>query len=239
MSTFDEERFDWVEHLEELRRRLFVILGVILLATGVSYFFSDQIYRLLTLPLAARQEKLYFMQPYEAFLVKLTLALFSGVVLSSPAILLQLWCFVAPGLYEKEKRVVISIVGATLICFLVGVSFALFFVAPFALEFFLGFQTSSLKPLLSVKEYVSFLTSFLLAFGVAFIFPVFLIGLVKLGVLSAQTIAKQRRIAIVLILILAAILTPSTDVISQVLLAIPLVFLFEISVFIARRLEEQ
>ncbi len=238
MNAFDREKFDWVEHLEELRGRLFVVIGAVLLASLAGYFFSEVVFRLLLLPLHPLQERLYFMSPYEAFIVKLTVSLFSGLLLSAPVILTQTWLFVAPGLYEREKKALAFIVGLTLVFFLVGVFFAFFLVAPFALRFFLGFQSENLKPLLSVKEYICFLTSFLLAFGVAFDFPVLLLGLVKLGLIRAETLAKQRRLAVVLIFVLAAVLTPSTDVISQTLLAVPLIVLFEASVFIARRIEK-
>ncbi len=235
----DEEKLHWVDHLEELRRRLFVILGGLAAASVVSFFFSDAIFHFLIQPIRAFQEKLYFMAPYEAFLVKLKVSFFAGIILSAPVTFIQLWRFVAPGLYEKEKRQIAIATSWTVFCFFFGIIFAFFFVAPFALQFFLGFQTPDLRPLISVKEYISFFIGFLLAFGIAFVFPVFLLVLVRFGILQCSELTRQRRLAIVIIFIAAAILTPTTDVITQTLLAIPLIALFEISLLMAKRIERK
>jgi sec-independent protein translocase protein TatC len=235
----ERDSFSWVGHLEELRRRLFIILGAAGLASIAGFVFSEQLFHILTRPIAVFQEKLYFLSPYEAFLVRLKIAFFSGLILSSPVTLAQIWFFAAPGLYEKEKRSVLYVVGGTAICFMAGVLLAFFWVMPFALSFFLGFQTPYLRPLISIQEYIAFLTSLLLSFGIAFVFPVFLILLVKLGILKASTLAKQRRLAVLLIFVGSAVLTPSTDVISQLLLAVPLMILLEISIAIARRMEKK
>lgn len=234
-----QQQWDWVEHLEELRRSLFVIAGALALATVVSLFFSDWLIHLLTGPMRALEERLYFVAPYEALLVKLKVSLFAGILLASPVAAGQIWRFVAPGLYESEKRSALFAAGWTAACFVAGVAFAFFAVLPFALRFFLGFQTEELQPLISIHEYISFLTGFLLGFGAAFVFPVFLLILVKLGLLRAETLARQRRLALLVIFIAAAILTPSTDVVSQILLAIPLAVLFEATVFLARRMGRQ
>lgn len=231
-----DERFEWVEHLEEMRRRLIVILGALAAASALSFFFSDPLFRLLTGPIRAFEEKLYFLSPYEAFLVKLKISLFSGLVLSSPITFLEIWLFVAPGLYDREKKAVLFATLWTAVCFVVGIGFAFLLVAPFALRFFLGFQTPELVPLLAVGEYISFLTALMLAFGIAFVAPVFLLVLVKLGLVDSRSLARHRRLMIVLVFIVAALLTPSTDILSQILLALPLIVLFEISLVAARRM---
>jgi sec-independent protein translocase protein TatC len=236
--TRDFEEFDWILHLEELRRRLFVILAALAAASVLAFFFSDPLFHLLTRPIRVFEEKLYFLSPYEAFLVKLKVSIFAGAVLSSPVTFTQIWLFVAPGLYEKEKRLVLLSSGWTAVCFLAGILFAFFLVAPFALKFFLGFQTADLRPLISIREYIAFVTALLISFGAAFVFPVFLLLLVRLGVLEAATLARQRRLAVVIIFIAAAMLTPTTDILSQLLLAAPLLFLFEGSLFFARRIEK-
>ncbi len=234
-----EEKTDWIDHLEELRRRVFVILAALAGGTILSYFFSDPLLRLLTAPIRSLQENLYFLTPYEAFLVKLEISFFSGAVLTSPVILTQIWLFVAPGLYEKEKKTLCLGVVWTLFCFLAGILFAFFAVLPFALRFFLGFQTANLKPLISIRQYLSFTFHFLMGFGIAFVFPVFILLLVKLGFIGSCTLARQRKIAVVIIFIVAAVLTPSPDVISQILLALPLLVLFEIAVFLAKKIEKR
>lgn len=232
-----EEKINWIEHLEELRRRVFVILAALAGGAVLSYFFSDALLQLLTSPIRPLQEKLYFMTPYEAFLVKLEISFFSGAVVTSPVILTQIWLFVAPGLYEKEKKSLCLGVGWTLFCFFSGIVFSFFAALPFALRFFLGFQTAELKPLISIRQYLSFTFHFLLGFGIAFVFPVFILLLVKLGVVGSCALARQRKLAVVIIFIVAAILTPSPDVISQALLALPLLVLFELSVFLAKKIE--
>lgn len=234
-----DEKIDWIAHLEELRRRVFVILSALATGAVVCYFFSDPLLQLLTAPIRPFQENLYFLTPYEAFLVKLEIALFSGAVLVSPVILTQVWLFVAPGLYEKEKKSLRTGVAWTLVCFLAGILFAFFAALPFALRFFLGFQTANLKPLISIGQYFSFTLHFLLGFGIAFVFPAFLLLLVKMGLLGSCVLVKQRKIAVVIIFIVAAMLTPSPDVLSQILLALPLWALFEISVFFAKRIEKR
>lgn len=235
----DFEEFDWVVHLEELRRRLFVVLAAMAAASVAAFFFSDPIFHALTRPIRVFEEKLYFLSPYEAFLVKLKVSIFAGAILSSPVTFVQIWRFVAPGLYEREKRLALLSCGWTVICFLAGILFAYFLVAPVALKFFLGFQTPDLLPLISIREYIAFFTTLLLSFGAAFVFPVFLLLLVQMEVLAAATLARQRRLAVVVIFVVAAMLTPSTDILSQLLLAAPLVLLFEGSLFFARRIERK
>lgn len=235
----DMDKTDWIEHLEELRKRVFVILTALACGAAVSYFFSDPLLGLLTAPIRELQENLYFLTPYEAFLVRLEISLFSGAVLASPVILTQIWLFVAPGLYEKEKKSLCLGVGLTLACFMAGMLFAFFAVLPFAMKFFLGFQTSDLKPLISIRQYLSFTFHFLFGFGIAFLFPAFILLLVKLGLVGAGTLVKQRKAAVVIIFITAAVLTPSPDIMSQILLAVPLLVLFEVSVFLAKRIERK
>jgi len=235
----ETDKTDWVEHLEELRKRVFVILAALACGAAASYFFSGPLLGLLTAPIRTLQENLYFLTPYEAFLVKLEISLFSGVVLASPVILTQIWLFVAPGLYAKEKKSLCLGVGLTLACFMAGMLFAFFAVLPFALKFFLGFQTPDLKPLISIRQYLSFTFHFLFGFGIAFLFPAFILLLVRLGLVSAGTLVKQRKVAVVIIFITAAVLTPSPDIMSQILLAVPLLVLFEASVFLAKRIERK
>lgn len=226
---------DLVPHLEEFRRRLLFCLAVFLGAAGISYFFSHAILDFLTEPLrgSPHPAQLIFQKPYEAFLIHIKVAAFSGLFISSPALLFQSWFFAAPGLYEKEKKIFVPLIFISIALFWVGVIFSYTLVVPWTLQFLLGFQTETMKPLLSVGAYFSFLMGMLIAFGVLFDFPVFMVGLVELGVIQSKTLAASRRLAVVLIFIASAVLTPSPDPVSQLFLALPLIALFEISLRVA------
>lgn len=226
------------EHLDELRKRLVVSLAALALGTGAGWFVSDRLLYALTEPLRHSGEAVYFFAPADAFLVKLKVALLAGFLISLPVVSSQVWLFISPGLHKHEKRFLIPLALVTSGLFLTGAVFAYFVVIPAAIHFFMDMQTEVLRPLISVREYVSFLTSLILAFGVAFNLPVFLMGLVMTGVLNVQVLNHYQRHAIVLIFIAAAILTPSPDIASQLLLAGPLIVLFELSVVAALVLEK-
>ena len=153
----------------------------------------------------------------------------AGVILGSPVIIYQFWVFVAPGLYQKERRYLVPIVLLSVVFFVGGALFCFFVVFPFGIKFFLSFATDVIQPLLSMKEYLSFASKMLLAFGLIFELPLVLIFLAKLGIVSVDFLRKNRKYAILLIFIVAAILTPP-DVVSQILMGIPLMILYEISI---------
>lgn len=226
---------NFIPHLEELRRRLLICLAVFFATSIISYFFSHTLLEFFTQPLrnGPYPAGLIFQKPYEAFLIHLKVAAFAGFLISSPVLLFQGWLFVAPGLYEREKKIFLPIILISIILFWVGVIFSYVFVVPWALQFLLGFQTETLRPLLSVGPYFSFLTGMMAVSGVLFDFPVFMVGLVELGVVKIKTIIESRKLVIVLIFITAAILTPSPDPVTQLLLALPLLGLFEISLRMA------
>ena len=231
---------DFLSHLEELRRRLVICLLFFSLAAVVCYFFSHSIIDLLTRPLHRLENiQLFFQKPYEAFFVHLKVAALGGFLISSPVLFTQAWFFVAPGLYEKEKKIFLPLIVISVSLFLIGAFFAYQFVIPWGLYFLLSFQTETLKPLLGVGPYFSFLIGMILGFGILFDFPVILIGVVRLGLVRTSTLAQARRVVIVLIFIAAAVLTPSPDPISQILLALPLMILFEVSLIAARLVEKK
>ncbi len=232
--------FPFLNHLEEFRRRLIICLAALAIAAFGSFFFSRQILEFLTEPLKRHQEvSLYFQTPYEAFLVHVKAALTAGVLFSVPVWMTQLWYFVAPGLYEKERRTIIPLIFISLMLFLTGCAFAYYLVIPAGLDFLLAFGSQTLKPMLTVGPYVSFFLGMILACGALFDFPIVMIGVVKLGIVSADALAKARKLAIVIIFIVAAIVTPSPDPFSQILLAVPLCLFFEISLLICRRIERR
>ncbi|MGH7197773.1 MAG: twin-arginine translocase subunit TatC [Candidatus Omnitrophota bacterium] len=218
------------EHLDELRKRLILSLGAVGLGAAAGYLCADKILEILTGPLRDQNEPLYFFSPADAFIVKLKIALLAGLVLASPIVISQVWLFVAPALHKNEKRAVAPLAALTSVLFLAGAAFSFFTVMPLALNFFIGMKTAFLRPMISVTEYVGFLTMMTLAFGIAFNLPVFVMAFVLTGLWDAKGLGRYQKHAIVLIFILAAVLTPGPDIASQCLLAAPLVLLFELSV---------
>lgn len=229
---------DFTTHLEELRRRLIFSLVFFLLASLAAYFLVPGFLDFLIAPLyRTGHTELFFQKPYDAFLIRLKAAALAGLLFSSPVLFSQAWLFVAPGLYEREKKILLPLIAVSILLFLAGSSFAYFWVLPWGLDFLLKFQTEHLKPLLNASAYFSFLTGMIVASGLVFDLPVILVGLVQLGVVRVRTLQRSRKAMVVLILILAAVLTPTPDPVSQVALAVPILILFEVSLLIARRLE--
>ncbi len=232
MSTKDPQ-LTFFEHLEELRRRLLISLTAVTLAGTGGYLASDRILALLTEPLRRYADGLYFFSPQGAFLVKLKVALLVGIIGASPVVLHQLWAFLAPGLHGHEKRAALPLAAVTSFLFVTGAVFAQFVVMPAAMRFLVGLESDSLRPMISVEEYVSFLSCMLVAFGVAFNLPVVVLSLVLAGFTDATGLNRFQKQAVVLIFVGAAVLTPGPDVASQLLLALPLLALFELSVLAA------
>jgi sec-independent protein translocase protein TatC len=166
-------------------------------------------------------------------------AFFAALIITSPFILYQIWKFIAPGLLPKEKKYVVPFVLSSSFLFISGVLFGYFIALPPAFEFFVSFNNKYLQAMLSFKDYLSLFVTFLLGFGVSFELPIFMFFLAKLGIVNAKMLSKQRRYAILVIFVVAAILTPSPDALSQILMAIPLMFLYEISIFVVKFAEKK
>lgn len=230
----EEEIETFWGHLEELRQRLFFSVGLLIATILFSYFFSDTIISFLIKPLTELSQKAYFLSPYDAFLVKLQVSFWGGFFLAAPLLLAEVWLFVVPGLYKKEKKAFLFLLISSVFLLLAGVSVALFAVVPTTMRFFLKFSTPELLPMISISEYLNFVVWMGVAFGLAFEMPLFLIGLVKLRIVTVSQLARIRPYAIILIFIFAALVTPSPDPLSQCLLAIPLWILFEASLLAAR-----
>lgn len=229
---------DFLPHFEELRKRVFISLAAWGLFSLISYFFSSALIDFFTWPLQnVSKQTLVFQKPYEAFVIHLQAAAFTGWVAASPVVLYQFWSFLAPGLFQREKRIFMLVFSISSALFILGVLFAFFLVMPWGLHFMLEFQTHALKPMISASAYFSFLLSMLLAFGLLFDFPVILVGLAELGIVKTAWLAKSRHWMIVMIFITAAVLTPSPDPFSQILLAVPLWGLYELSFWMIRRRE--
>ncbi|MCK5009963.1 MAG: twin-arginine translocase subunit TatC, partial [Deltaproteobacteria bacterium] len=201
-----------------------------------SYFFAEQIFDILIKPLQAElppDSMFIFTGLPEAFFVYLKLSLFGGILLASPVLLWEVWCFVAPGLYDQEKKYVYPFVIFSTVLFATGVSFGYFVVFPIAFKFFMGYSSEIIKPLPSIKEYLNFSCKLLFAFGVVFELPLFTLFLAKIGLVNEKMLRSKRKFAILGIFAVAAILTPP-DVVSQILMAIPLLVLYEISILVAK-----
>ncbi len=220
----------FLEHVDEMRRRLWIAVMAFLAGAGVSLFYADRLLELAIAPAKAQIQALYFFTPADAFVVKIKLALLSGLFVSSPVILWQLWQFLSPAMRPNEKKAIMPFVAFTSSLFFAGAAFAFNLVLPTALKILVGMQTDLLRPMLSASEYLSFVSLLLISFGVAFNFPVFILILVWTGVVNVRMLNQFQRQAIVLIFIAAAILTPGPDIASQLMLALPLLVLYEASV---------
>ena len=243
MNKFDAPH-PFVEHVYEFRKRLLIIIITLGIGMVLSYGFSEEIFRLLLLPFERishlQENRMVYLGLTEAFTTYLKVAFWGGLTLSFPIIIYQLWKFVSPGLKETEKKILKPFFITAPFLFIMGSLFAYFCVIPLAWSFFLSFENSTLPlPLIfeaRMSEYFSLVLSFLLAFGLSFQFPLVLIGLFHLGFISSKSLILKRKYAIILIFIVAAILTPP-DVLSQILLALPLMLLYEGAIWVIKRHE--
>ncbi|MBI5642241.1 MAG: twin-arginine translocase subunit TatC [Deltaproteobacteria bacterium] len=225
-------------HLRELRKRLIVSVIATAIGFAICYNFSVELYDILTQPLRpslpAGQDFLVFTGVTEPFFIYMKIGFVGGVILASPVILFQVWGFVAPGLYKEEKLWFIAIVISSVILFAAGSLFAYFVVFPFGFKYLLSYASESLKPILSMELYFSFATKFLLAFGAVFQLPLAILVLARMGVVTAGKLLSWWRYALVVILIVAAVLTPTPDVFNQFLMAGPLVVLYGLGIIVAK-----
>lgn len=229
-------------HLEELKARVIRILIAIGIGFGVCYLFKEWSFKVVTRPLVdalPAHSSMIFTGLPEAFFIHMKIAFFASLFLTAPYTLFEIWRFVSPGLYKKEKRMIIPFVFFSTVLFSGGILFGYFIALPPAFRFFVSFSTDFLKPMISFREYLNLTLKFLLAFGLSFEMPVFMFFLAKIGVVNAKMLAKQRRIAILIIFIVAAVLTPSPDAVSQILMAAPLLVLYEISIILAKFAKNQ
>ena len=239
INDIDETQAPLLDHLIELRGRLIRCIIALAIAFGVSLYFADEIFGFLVRPLTEAfppgQGKLVYTKLYEAFFVELKVALFAAFFVSFPVIANQLWAFVAPGLYAKEKRAFLPFLVATPVLFTAGAALAYYVVMPTAFRWFLGFEGTrgglKLEALPGTGDYLSLVMQFILAFGISFLLPVLLLLLNRAGIVSRAQLVGARRYVIVAITAVAAVITPP-DVISQLMLGIPMLILFESSLLI-------
>ncbi len=234
VDELEDSRAPLLDHLLELRRRLLYCIVAVLLAFFVCWYFAEDIFAFLVQPLLrAGQKTVIYTQIFEAFFVQVKVAFFSAMMIAFPVIANQLWQFVAPGLYRKERRALLPFLLATPVLFLTGAAMAYYIAIPMALHFLLGYSGMiggvQQQALPAIGNYLSFVMQFLFGFGAAFLLPVLLMLLERGGIVTRKQLIGARRYAIVGAFAIAAVLTPP-DVGSQLLLAIPLVILYEAAI---------
>lgn len=219
-----------IGHLEELRRRIIISGAAVLLASIACYFYAADLVHIITAPAG----KLYYMNPAEAFFTYIKVSFFAGFLLALPVVFHQIWAYVIPALTKQEYRVSLFLVPASLVLFFVGIAFSYFLVLPAGIKFFMGFATDDLQPMFSIGQYLSFIISFLLPFGFVFELPLFILVLAKIGLISSAFLRAKRRVVIVLAFVVGAVVSPTPDVFSQTMVAVPLMILYELSIIIVR-----
>ena len=241
------------EHLGELRKRILISLAALFVTFVVAFNFSEDIFKAIMFPIKysldfsvremyvrfvpqdkLQNMKLVFLAPAEAFWMHLKVSFFAGLLLALPVIFHQLWKFISPGLLPKEKKYVLPFIFSTTGLFLMGSAFCFFIVLPFAIGFLLTYKVGDfLMPMLSVGQYVDFCLKFILAFGAIFELPVLIIFLARMGIVTPQGLARNRKYAVLIAFIAAGILTPTPDAFNQTLMAVPIIALYEVGIWLS------
>lgn len=231
------------EHLEELRKVLLVSLAALAVATVITYFgFRSQLLSLLTRPVKELGVSLVYITPAEAFFTSIKMSFLAAIFLALPVILWEVWSFILPALHPHERRWVYIVMPFSLIFFFGGIVFGYSVVLPVALRFLLVTASEGFQPLITISRYLGFLTTFVLPFGVIFQLPLVVMLLTRLGLVSPQFLARNRKLAVLVIMVIAAVITPTPDVVSQLLLGLPMVLLYESSIwlsYLVRRKQEK
>jgi sec-independent protein translocase protein TatC len=233
-----------IQHMVELRARLVWVFGTMFIATCVCYAFAENIYAFLVAPLADAMgpgdtRRLIYTNLTEVFFTYMKVAFFAGTFITFPVLLGQIWLFIAPGLYQKERRAFFPYLFATPALFFLGGACVYYLLIPMAWPFFLSFETTAQETILPIQletrvsEYLDFIMVLIFAFGLAFQLPVLLTLMARAGLITESTLVKNRKYTIIIVFIFAAVVTPP-DVFSQVMLAIPLLLLYEISILLIR-----
>lgn len=247
-----DDRMPFFQHLTDLRKRIVTSLIALFAGFLLCFNYSEELFRALTFPMRfeigfkmkspfvsfvpsqIKNASLIFTAPAEAFWMHLKVSIVAGLLLSLPVILYQLWKFVSPGLFSKEKKYVGPFVVIATVLFLLGAAFCFLFVLPFAMGFLLTYKTESMTPMLSVANYVDFCLKFILSFGAIFELPIVIVFLTRMGIVTPKTLAKNRKYAILLAFVAAAVLTPTPDAFNQTLMAVPIMVLYETGILVSR-----
>lgn len=230
-ANMNDDKLPFLTHLEELRKRLIIVFIAIGIGFGVSYSYAEEILLVLKRPFPGQ---LVALAPTEAFITILKVSFFTGVLLAVPVILHQIWKFVAPGLYEHEKKHTVAFVVVATLLFFIGAVFCYFAILPQGLKFLQRFAPQAVETnLFRLSDYIAFVTKLLLGFGAVFELPLIMIFLTKIGVVTPESLAANRKYAILIMFIVGAVLTPP-DVFTQLMMAGPLYVLYEISILASR-----
>jgi sec-independent protein translocase protein TatC len=232
----EQDKIPFTSHLEELRSRLIACAVAVGIGFLISYGFKKQLFDILVAPLTQAMQTgdtLIYTNLPEAFFTFLKVSLLSGLMVGSPVIIYQFWMFVAPGLYDREKKLLVPIILLSSFFFIGGALFGYFVVFPWGFKFFLGFATETIRPMPSMKEYLAFSSKLLLAFGLVFELPLVLTFMARLGLVTVPFLKKNRKYAVLIFFAGAAIITPP-DVVTQIMMALPLMLLYEISIIGAK-----
>lgn len=228
----NEKYASFIDHLEELRRRILRSIAAVAVCTAAGFFFAKRFLNIIIE--RASLGTTYFFAPTEAFTAQIKAAVFLGVVVSFPYLLYQSWSFIGPGLTRDERRVSLSYMGSGIMLFALGIFFGYYILIPYGLRFLLSFGSETIQPMINIGKYMNFFLWCLLGSGLLFQLPLVLFFLMRLGVVDVDTISRHRPEAIVAVLILCAVITPTGDFFTLLLLSIPLLLLFELSILVAR-----
>lgn len=255
VRNMESERMPLTEHLGDLRKSITVSLIALLVAFIIAFNYSEDIFRSIMFPLKynlsfsmknpfisivpqeklSQTTKLVFLAPAEALWMNLKVSFVTALILALPVIFYQVWKFISPGLLPREKRYVLPFVVSATGLFMAGALFCFFIVLPFAMGFLLTYKLGDvLMPMLSVGQYVDFCLKFILAFGAVFELPIVIIFLTRMGIVTTKTLAKNRKYALLVAFIIAAILTPTPDAFNQTLMAVPIIILYEVGILVSR-----
>jgi len=241
-SVETESRMTFLEHLEELRRRLVRSVIAILIVFCACWYFAERVFSILAAPvtrLLPKDTSLIFTGLPDPFFVYLKVSLIVAVFITLPYVLYQIWLFVHPGLLPKERKLALPFVLVATLLFYAGGAFAYFVVFPAAFKFFLGYQTPELKPMISIRDYVSLSMMLMLAFGAVFETPIIIVFLGLLGVVNSSMLKSGRRYFVVLAFIISAILTPTPDMINQTIMAVPMIIFYEVGIHVLALFERR
>jgi sec-independent protein translocase protein TatC len=245
------------EHLGELRNRIVVTLIAVAITFAGCFYYSEVLFSILISPLHNTlvfslqspylsispdknpEIELVFLAPAEAIWMHIKIAFIGAFILCSPLIFFEIWRFVSPGLLKQEKKYALPFVLTTTFLFLIGAIFCFAIVLPFAMNFLLSYKTENLKPMLSVGKYVDFCLKFILAFGAIFELPVVTVFLTRMGIVTPDFLAKNRKYAVLIAFVLAALLTPTPDAFNQSLMAVPMIILYEVGIWASKFLDKK
>ena len=228
-----EKELTLIEHLEELRRRIVVSAVLLLVVSAAAFPLTSKVLEILKSPSAGLIEKLVFFNPQEAFLIHIKASFFVGFIMSMPVILYQLWAFISPAIDESARSYGLVFLASSIIAFVFGALFGFYLLVPTALRFLLSFAGESLEPVISVSSYISFVIGLVIASGAVFEMPVLSFLLSKIGIINPRFLRKQWKYAVIIIFIIAALITPTADIFNMMLLALPMVFLYELSIWVS------